>query len=182
VGSLKDLKDPETGEYYTGVVNVTGDVDLFNEKLLKLPVKFGTVVGRWSNRYSDFDCSNNQLTSLQGAPSSVSGDFACSNNQLTSLQGAPSSVSGDFYCDNNQLTSLQGVHKIIMTLNGDFDCQGNPITSGGIGLLLIEGLTGITADQPAFDIIEKYLGQGKKGLLLCQDELIEAGYEEYTRL
>jgi hypothetical protein len=28
----------------------------------------------------------------------VSGYFYCDNNQLTSLEGCPSSVGGDFYC------------------------------------------------------------------------------------
>jgi len=31
---------------------------------------------------------------------------------LTSLQGAPSKVSGDFYCFNNNLTSLKGIGKV----------------------------------------------------------------------
>jgi hypothetical protein len=154
VASLKDLKDPKTKKYYTGVVNVKGYVNLRDKKLSKLPVKFGT----------------------------VGGHFACFNNQLTSLQGAPSSVNGTFSCDNNKLTSLEGIHKLIKKLNGGFFCYNNPITSGGIGLLLIEGLTEIHADHPAFEIIKRYLGQGKKGLLRCQDELIEAGYEEFARL
>ena len=31
----------------------------------------------------------------------VDGNFYCSNNKLTSLDGAPKSVSRDFYCNNN---------------------------------------------------------------------------------
>ena len=31
----------------------------------------------------------------------IGGSFYCSNNQLTSLKGAPEKVGGDFYCDNN---------------------------------------------------------------------------------
>jgi hypothetical protein len=155
VNSLEDLIDPKTGEYYTEVVNVTGTVNISQLGLETLPVKFGTVG-------SNFDCSENELTTLEGAPSSVDDDFDCTYNKLT---------------------SLQGIHKIIKIINGEFFCNDNPITSGGIGLILIEGLTKIYVDRRhAFDIINKYLGRGKKGLLLCQDELIEAGYEEYARL
>jgi hypothetical protein len=154
VMTLRDLKDPKTGKYYTGEVNVAGDVDLWNKQLTKLPVKFGA----------------------------VGGHFACHSNQLTSLQGAPRLTDGNFYCLNNQLTSLEGVHKIIKIINGAIYLYENPITSGGIGLLLIEGLSTICADLPAFKIINRYLGQGKKGLLLCQDELIDAGYEEFAKL
>ncbi len=74
----------------------------------------------------DFYCSNNQLTSLQGAPQKVGGAFYCSNNQLTSLQGAPQEVGGFFYCSNNQLTSLQGAPQKV---DGGFYCSNNQLTS-----------------------------------------------------
>jgi hypothetical protein len=155
VSSLEDLIDPKTGKYYTGTVNVTGFVDLLMRKLTKFPVKFGT----------------------------VGGAFTCRGNELNLLEGAPEVVLGHFFsCGNNRLTSLQGIHKIFKIISGGFYCVGNQITTGGIGLILIEGLNEIIADHPAFDIIERYLGQGKKGLLYCQDELIEAGYEEFARL
>jgi len=34
----------------------------------------------------------------------VGGDFYCHINELTSLEGAPSSVGGNFYCHGNNLT------------------------------------------------------------------------------
>ena len=79
-------------------IDVDGNVNLNSCKLSKLPIKFGRVNG-------DFDCRNNQLTSLEGSPSHVGFDFYCNHNQLTSLEGAPSHVGFDFYCRNNQLTS-----------------------------------------------------------------------------
>jgi hypothetical protein len=177
VRSSSDLIDPKTGEYYTGVVNVAGNVNLRNnKKLTKLPVKFGTVGGY-------FYCHDNAVSSLKGAPSSVGGSVDFWHNQLNSLKGAPSSIGGDLDFHENPLTSLEGVHKIIKRINGVLYLTGNHlIKSGGIGLLLIEGLKDIDADQPAFKIINKYLGQGKKGLLYCQDELIDAGYEEFAKL
>ena len=73
-----------------------------------------------------FYCSNNQLTSLAGAPSEVGGVFYCDNNQLTSLAGAPSEIGGEFHCGNNQLTSLAGAPSEI---GGDFSCGYNKLTS-----------------------------------------------------
>jgi hypothetical protein len=35
----------------------------------------------------NFDCRNNKLTSLEGAPEVVGGSFDCRNNNLTSLEG-----------------------------------------------------------------------------------------------
>src|SRR5574343_79753 len=47
-------------------IDVNGVIDLINKKLTLLPLKFNKVKG-W------FDCSNNRLTSLQGAPKEVGG-------------------------------------------------------------------------------------------------------------
>ena len=67
----------------------------------------------------DINCSFNQLTSLEGCPSSISGWFDCSANKLTSLKHCPASVSGWFDCSNNQLISLEGRQTGIL---GWFDC------------------------------------------------------------
>jgi len=72
----------------------------------KFKIKFGKVKG-------DFDCSNNKLTSLEGAPKYVGGNFYCSHNQLTSLEEAPERVEGGFYCSNNKLTSLEGAPEYV---------------------------------------------------------------------
>lgn len=79
-----------------------------------------------------FYCNNNSLTSLVGAPQEVGasqeddGDFYCYDNSLTSLLGAPQKLSGDFYCYNNPLTSLMGAPREVVR---DFDCDGGELTS-----------------------------------------------------
>ena len=73
-----------------------GDLDLSRRNLTKFPD-----VLRFINVGGDFRCNNNQLTSLVGAPKSVSGHFWCRGNKLTSLVGAPKSVSGHFSCSGN---------------------------------------------------------------------------------
>ena len=49
-----------------GLVDVDGDVNLNRKKLTKIPIRFGKVTGR-------FNCSDNNLNSLEGAPKSVGG-------------------------------------------------------------------------------------------------------------
>ena len=103
----------------------------------KLKIRFGKVGGNFDCSYNelttlegapkkvggDFGCYNNKLTTLEGAPSVVGRGFYCSYNNLTSLEGAPNEVSGGFYCNNNKLTALKGAPKKV---GGDFDCSGNP--------------------------------------------------------
>lgn len=130
-----------------------------------------------------FDCGRNQLTSLEGAPRHVGDDFYCYHNQLTSLQGAPRHVGGSFYCPNNKLTSLKGVHKQIAEIQGRFACTQNPIESHVLGLLLIKGITEIHLDHKQVrEILNRHLGKGRAGMLQAQEELIEAGLEEFARL
>ena len=98
---------------------IEGSVNISRCFLTKLPDILGGIEITGS-----FDCSNNQLTSLVGAPSTVSGDFDCGDNQLTSLEGAPRTVGRDFSCSRNQLTSLVGAPS---TVSGDFYCSHNPV-------------------------------------------------------
>ena len=109
----------------TGLVDIDGDFICKNEGLKDLKgVRFGVVTG-------GFDCSGNQLTSLEGAPQEVGGSFDCSNNKITSLGGAPQEVVGDLFggrfdCSYNQLTSLEGAPQEV---GGSFYCRYNKLTS-----------------------------------------------------
>lgn len=150
-----------------------------------------------------FDCSRNNLTTLMGAPTEVIGGFFCSNNQLksligvgdyggafncsdnllTSLEYAPKYVEKMFDCTTNKLTSLHNIHLIFKQINGTFYAMGNPIKSHVLGLLLIKGLDNVEIDNAEVnDILLKYLHTDRKGMIECQNELIEAGYEEYAQL
>ena len=130
-----------------------------------------------------FDCSANKLTSLNGAPSHVGGGFNCSYTRLTSLAGAPSHVDGYFYCSYNELTSLKDVHKHITEIKGIFYAIKNPINSHVLGLLLIKGVTKVQLDnERVAEILNRHLGKGRVGMLMAQEELIEAGLEEFAQL
>jgi hypothetical protein len=76
-----------------------------------------------------FDCSKNKLTSLKWAPKKAR-SFQCQENLLTDLVGAPSILSegdeysdGRFDCSHNQLTTLKGAPKIVRS----FHSVGNPL-------------------------------------------------------
>ena len=98
-----------------------GNLSLNRVGLTKLPdiLKDITVGG-------SFDCSYNNLTSLENCPKTVGGNFGYYGNNLTSLEGSPSSVGGNFYCNGNKLTSLAGAPK---TVGRDFICRNNNLTS-----------------------------------------------------
>ena len=103
----------------TGLLDVDGDFNCEQQNLADFKgVRFGHVNGY-------FDCHNNQLTSLEGAPQTVNGHFDCDNNQLTSLVGAPQTVGVSFYCTNNQLTSLVGAPQKV---SGKFYCDYNQVS------------------------------------------------------
>jgi hypothetical protein len=92
-----------------------------------------TLKGRiYPNKISNFNCSYNNLTTLEGAPElnaagdfSVGGDFYCNNNELTSpLVGGPEQCRL-FNAANNKLTSFEGFPKHAQFIQA----YGNPITS-----------------------------------------------------
>ena len=106
--------NPQTGE-----VDVDGDFHCDGQGLSDFKkIRFGEVV--WN-----FNCDNNQLTTLEGAPQKVGGYFNCRHNHLTSLEGAPQKVGWNFNCDNNQLVSLEGAPQEV---GGDFRCHDNPVS------------------------------------------------------
>jgi hypothetical protein len=106
-----------------GSIDVDGSVYLNGKNLTKIPFKFRNFPFKFRNVSRCFDCSNNQLTSLEGAPNNVGDAFWCNYNQLTSLEGAPSSVGVNFSCGHNQLISLDGAPS---SVGGYFNCYGNP--------------------------------------------------------
>jgi len=74
----------------------------------------------------NFDCYNNQLTSLEFCPKKVGGDFDCSYNIINSLKHGPETVGGDFNCTHIKLTTLEFCPKEV---GKDFYCSNNEITS-----------------------------------------------------
>ena len=103
-----------------GLVDIKGNFYCIGKGIKTFEgIKFGKIGGK-------FDCSRNQLRSLEGAPKEVGGDFDCSRNQLQSLEGAPEKVGGSFNCGDNQLKSLEGSPQEI---GDNFRCHSNQLKS-----------------------------------------------------
>ncbi len=99
---------------------IEDSIDISSRGLTELPdLSKVTVTG-------DFNCSNNRLTSLKGAPQKVGGKFDCSCNQLTTLEGTPEKVGGGFLCEQNALTTLKGAPREV---GGCFCCYHNQLTT-----------------------------------------------------
>ena len=102
---IKDICKKYNIENYTinpdGSIDVDGIVKLKNKDLVEIPLKFNKVS-------RSFDCSHNQLTTLEGSPKEVGGAFDCSCNNLTTLEGSPKVVGRNLLCYHNPLESLEG--------------------------------------------------------------------------
>jgi len=102
--------DLPTDNHLPIVVDVDGDAILRGENLTNadIPVKFRKVEG-------NFECQNNQLTSLDFAPEEVGGIFNCSYNNISDFDNIPTKhVEGNFYAygsDPEKLTKLKSIVK-----------------------------------------------------------------------
>ena len=103
-----EIKDYELieNQKYGYVVDIYNDLSLWSRKLKHIEVKFNNINGC-------FDCSDNQLESLEGCPEIIYGNFNCSHNQLESLKSCPKQIKGIFYCSHNQLKTLEGFPEMI---------------------------------------------------------------------
>ena len=139
----------------------------------------------------DFTCYDNHLVSLKGGPSRVEGYYTCSKNYLKDLDGVASYMADAFNCEDNGLTSLHNIHNQIKFIGGSANFIRNPIKSHVLGLLLINGLDEVAFEsfapwankprQQMNEIINKHLKNGRD-VFACQEELIEAGFDEYAQL
>ena len=76
------------------------------------------------NSLKEFDCHNNQITSLpEHLPNSIQRIW-CNNNQLTSLLKLPNSLK-EIDCNDNQLTSLPDLPNLLTYIG----CRNNQLTS-----------------------------------------------------
>jgi len=174
-----------------GTISTKGYVTLF-KRVKKLPLEFYEV--------DEFDMGTAGLVTLAGSPKHVYSGFRCVHNNLKSLEGGPESVGGHYLCGFNQLTNLKGAPRKV---HGNFSCVGNPLESleglpqEGVETLYLSYspslplLRALVAQEILFrqrveapeppprvqEIMTKYAGEGKRGVIRCQKELIAAGFE-----
>lgn len=102
---------------YGVTVCVHGDLDLSDRGIKELKVKFDFIEG-------NFNVKKNYLVSLYGSPERVDKSFDCSYNELTSLQYAPRTMT-HFCCKRNRLTNLEYSPQKFESV----DCSYNMITT-----------------------------------------------------
>jgi len=123
-----------------GTYSCEGDVIFYGMNLTRLYVRFKEVKGRFDCSLNDlitlegapervgkmFNCSRNKLVTLEGGPEKVGGYFDCSHNELETLKGAPEIVEEAFYCSRNKLVMLEGGPEKV---GGYFYCSRNKLVT-----------------------------------------------------
>ena len=186
---LKDLFE-SSSEVKLGDLSIDGEIvapngvrrEEWKGKLNAIKIDLTSLEGAPKKVGGFFSCSwNERLTSLVGGPEEVGGFYSTKSCDLTSLEGAPKKVGGYFNCSGNKrLTSLAGIHKHIKEIRGEFRCDSD-LSGPVLGLLKIKKLRGVRLkDNKLAAILNKYLPEGD--LIDCQQELIDAGYEEMAKL
>lgn len=61
----------------------------------------------------NFNCSNQNINSLEGSPKTIEGSFYCQQNSLDDLVGGPMMVGEHYDCSGNDLKRLTGLPKYI---------------------------------------------------------------------
>jgi hypothetical protein len=174
-----------SGKYeidHVGRINAHGDVDAREDfPGPHLPVQFGVVHGDFNLEVQD------HLIDLQGAPHSVTGEMVVRADNLEYLTGAPAHVGGRCVIRSQQLKSLAHLPKTVNMLRLNMSTHlpllrltetsypiqwGFPTSLGGISNLQLKTAT---------DIINKYRGTGKAGVIRAAAELVRAGCKENAR-
>lgn len=138
------------------------------------------------NEYGDLNVEGQMLSTLAGLGFQdiiIERDFECGNNFLTSLEGCPKIVKRDFDCNDNKLVSLKDIHKHVHEIGGNIYLEGNQITSHVLGLLKIKRLRAVRmSNNPNIEqIINRHL-RGGRNLLACQEEMMDAGLDDFAQL
>lgn len=144
-----------------------------------------------------YDASYTNIASLEHAPTKLTAPNldrnifkvrGCSNlTGIESFKGVSDNIS-QFLYSGNVITSLVGINEIFTNFVGEgsisFSSEYTAINDGGLGLVLIPGFKVLYSDYALpkpFQILKKYFGR-PDDVFDCQNELIEAGYEEYAQL
>lgn len=120
-----------------GSIFIEGDLDCssFLKSSKKLNTGFLPKI-KIKSISGDFNCSNNNLISLQYSPEFVGGSFKCYSNILKSLEFCSPKIGANFDCMYNQIENLFGCPaeifgNIVLDFNELKDLKGGPkIVSG----------------------------------------------------
>ncbi len=96
----------------------------------------------------DFFLESSNLNSLDGNPhQTVHGGLWVAKNDLSDFIGFPAVCTSQVDISDNNFRSLKGIHKHIKKVQGSMDLRDNPISEHVLGLLFIEGLSGLSLNS-----------------------------------
>jgi hypothetical protein len=183
ITSLAGAPQSVGGNFYcnkTKITSLEGAPQSVGGHFVCAGTKLTSLAGASQSVGGDFNCNNTKITSLVGAPQSVGGDFFCINEKITSLEGAPQRVGGHFVCNYTKITSLAGAPK---SVGRNFVCFGTPLVNHLLAFFKTPAIKSVKIGNEAADaILNKYLASADRDMLMCQDELIDAGFGDTARL
>jgi hypothetical protein len=146
----------------------------------RLPVKFGRIGGNFNMAYTGLD-------TFEGFPRVIEGHCWCNQNKLTSFQGSPQVIEGNFLVQDNPISIMSGFPEHIQGLVSlDYTSQ-LPL------LRLLSAKDGVGLGPASWpdqrkgeyakvqNILNKYAGTGKRGMLGAAAELTKAGFRDNAR-
>ena len=104
-----------------GEIDVSGDVNISHQNLNSI-----LQLGQFGEVSGNFDCSNNNLRTLEGAPKRTGGEFSARENKLISLIDAPEWVFLNFNVSSNEIDSFEFSPKYV---GGNFRISNNKLIS-----------------------------------------------------
>lgn len=133
------------------------------------------------------------ITSLKHSPEKCDTYMLYNVSGITSLEGISQSINQLSIFESKNLTSLHNIHKQIKRIDGEMYLSASFLKSHILGILLIPGLTELSvvntsSKNPklveAAKIINKYLpnDRGNDAVVDCQNELLDAGLEDFAQL
>ena len=177
---------PDEFRVSNGVEILHGSPDICEDDFICYAPSLKSLKGGPTEVHGNYSINYTNISNLIGSPKIVHGSFSCSINELITLDGLSVEIGGTFSCAYNKLASLHLIHKQIKKMDGGFFAEHNiHLTKNLLGLLLIPGLAYVRlSHKDIANIINKHLTNPNKkiGMLQCQQELIEAGFEEAAQL
>ena len=135
---------------------------------------------------------NPDLTSLEGMAEIVASGINVSSTRISEndFKYLPKKLKFLRVSSCENIKTLSGLNKYVEEIEQAIGVSGIDLSGGLLGLLKIKNLTaiqyGFGSDNPldrALKIVDSYLPvKSSDAIMDCQDELIDAGLEEYARV
>jgi len=123
------------------------------------------------------------LRTIKGLPANLPGFLTMEWFRGPSLEGMPEEIGTHLYLGNSKILSLDYLPKRMPGENSTIDLTGLKHAKNFLAVFKVRELCKVDIDdnKPLEKIMNKHLA-GDRDIMDCQEEMIEAGFEEYARL